>query len=102
MGRPAHLINNAMKKILVLLYSVAAVHLVWAQEQSPSTPAIPPKIPVRDFFRNPESRGYLLSPDGKTLSYLAPWESRMNIWIRPTGGGETKRVTSEKDRDIRD
>jgi dipeptidyl aminopeptidase/acylaminoacyl peptidase len=66
----------------------------------PSGP--PPKIPLRDFFKNPESRGYLLSPDGKTLSYLAPWESRMNIWVRPTAGGEAKRVTSEKDRDIRE
>ncbi|HEX4666983.1 MAG TPA: S9 family peptidase [Chthoniobacterales bacterium] len=63
--------------------------------------AIPPKIPLRDFFKNPVSRGYDLSPDGETLSFLQPWESRMNIWIRPTAGGEAKRVTSEKDRDIR-
>ncbi len=62
---------------------------------------IPPKIPLRDFFKNPVSRGYDLSPDGKTLSFLQPWESRMNIFIRPTAGGEAKRVTSEKDRDIR-
>ena len=26
----------------------------------------------------------------------------MNIWVRPTAGGEPKRVSSEKDRDIRD
>jgi len=61
----------------------------------------PLKIPLRDFFKNPVSRGYLLSPDGKTLSYLAPWETRMNVWIRPTSGGEAKRITSDKDRDIR-
>src|SRR6266404_9018364 len=90
-----------MKKILVLLYYLAAIHLASAQDPSPSSSAIPPKIPVRDFFRNPESRGYLLSPDGKTLSYLAPWESRMNVWVRPTAGGEAKRITSEKERDIR-
>jgi dipeptidyl aminopeptidase/acylaminoacyl peptidase len=63
--------------------------------------AIPPKIPLRDFFKNPVSRGYDLSPDGEQLSFLQPWESRMNIWIRPIAGGEAKRVTSEKDRDIR-
>jgi dipeptidyl aminopeptidase/acylaminoacyl peptidase len=68
----------------------------------PSSDAPPPKIPLRDFFRNPESRGYLISPDGKTVSYLAPWQSRMNIWVRPLSGGEAKRVTSEKDRDIRE
>jgi dipeptidyl aminopeptidase/acylaminoacyl peptidase len=90
-----------MKKILAFCCCLAAASFVSA-EDSPSSSAIPPKIPVRDFFKNPESRGYLLSPDGKTLSYLAPWESRMNIWVRPTAGGEAKRITSEKDRDIRD
>ena len=91
-----------MKKILALFCLLTFANFAPAKELSSSTSAIPPKIPVRDFFKNPESRGYLLSPDGKTLSYLAPWESRMNIWVRPTAGGEAKRITSEKDRDIRD
>src|SRR6266480_4509056 len=81
-----------------------SVSWIYGQEPSPSSPAggPPAKIPLHDFFWNQESRGYLLSPDGKTLSYLAPWETRMNIWVRPTGGGEPKRVSSEKDRDIRE
>src|SRR4029077_12433394 len=86
-----------------LLALAAAV--VNAQDTSPSASSAggpPPKIPLRDFFKNPESRGYLLSPDGKTLSYLAPWETRMSIWVKPTAGGESKRVSSEKDRDIRE
>jgi dipeptidyl aminopeptidase/acylaminoacyl peptidase len=67
----------------------------------PASP-VPPEIPLRDFFKNPVSRGYDLSPDGTMLSFLQPWESRMNIFVRPTAGGEAKRVTSEKARDIRD
>ncbi len=70
-------------------------------EATKADSAIPSQIPLRDFFRNPASRGYDLSPDGEQLSFLQPWESRMNIWIRPTAGGEAKRVTSEKARDIR-
>ena len=97
-----HLSDKPMKKILLVFCCLASAAFVSAKEPSTATSAIPPKIPVRDFFKNPESRGYLLSPDGKTLSYLAPWESRMNIWVRPTAGGEAKRITSEKDRDIRD
>src|SRR6266436_4131237 len=62
----------------------------------------PPKIPLRDFFKNPLSSSYLLSPNGNTLSYLAPWETRMNIFVRPTAGGEAKRITSDKERDIRE
>src|SRR5438270_4940406 len=94
-----------MKSLLALfICSIAIVAIAAGQDYSPpaslaSVP--PPKIPLRDFFKNPESRGYLLSPNGKTLSYLAPWESRMNIWIRATAGGEAKRITSEKERDIR-
>ena len=89
-----------MKKFLLFLCLTTATGIAFAQDSSPAPSNIPPKIPVRDFFKNPESRGYLLSADGKTLSYLAPWESRLNIWIRPTAGGEAKRITSEKNRDI--
>jgi dipeptidyl aminopeptidase/acylaminoacyl peptidase len=94
-----------MKKFVafsICLVAITAVAIPQEYSPPPAASAPPPKIPLRDFFKNPESRDYLLSPDGKTLSYLAPWESRMNIWIRPTAGGEAKRVTSEKDRDIRD
>ena len=94
-----------MKKFLAISAClITAVTITFGQEYPPiqQSGPIPLKIPVRDFFKNPESRGYLLSPDGNTLSYLAPWESRMNIWIRPTAGGEAKRITSEKDRDIRE
>ena len=119
MHRSVHLTDNAMK--FILAYLIVALSAIAILAQSPSAPsapvaasspvavdaakpeaaAIPPKISVRDFFKNPVSRGYDLSPDGQTLSFLQPWESRMNVFIRPTAGGEAKRLTSEKDRDIR-
>jgi dipeptidyl aminopeptidase/acylaminoacyl peptidase len=80
---------------------VTAVSAAAAAANKPEATAVPPKIPLRDFFRNPVSRRYDLSPDGETLSFLQPWESRMNIFVRPTAGGEAKRLTNEKDRDIR-
>src|SRR4030095_11482705 len=80
---------------------VAVASPAAADANKPAVAAVPPKIPLRDFFKNPVSRGYDLSPDGQTLSFLQPWESRMNIFIRPTAGGEAKRLTNEKDRDIR-
>jgi dipeptidyl aminopeptidase/acylaminoacyl peptidase len=102
MDHRSHPTDNAMKNILAFFCSIAVAGSVSAQTPSPASSSLPPTIPVRDFFRNPESRAYELSPDGKTLSYLAPWESRMNIWIRPAAGGEAKRITAEKDRDIRE
>ncbi len=99
-----------MKYLLALTLAGLLASPVFGQGPSPAAPAspvaqadsaIPPKIPLRDFFKNPVSRSYDLSPDGATLSFLQPWESRMNVFIRPTAGGEAKRLTNEKDRDIR-
>ncbi len=58
-------------------------------------------IPMRDFFKNPERAYFRISSDGKTLSFMQPWERRMNIYVQPVGGkAEPLRITSEKDRDI--
>ncbi len=60
-------------------------------------------IPMRDFFRNPERAYFRISSDGKTLSFMQPWEHRMNIFVQPVGGAtEPVRITAEKDRDIPD
>ena len=58
------------------------------------------QIPMRDFFKNPQETGHQISPDGKYLSWLATYERRLNVFVKPIGGGETKRVTSETARDI--
>ncbi|MDR3672697.1 MAG: S9 family peptidase [Holophaga sp.] len=59
-----------------------------------------PRIPVRDFFRNPVQAGFALSQNGKYLSWLAPYQNRMNVFIRPLAGGRARRVTSETARDL--
>jgi len=61
---------------------------------------VPPQIPVRDFFRNPQAAGFSISPNGKYLALLQPWNNRLNVWIEPVEGGEAKRLTSITDRDI--
>jgi len=61
------------------------------------------QIPMRDFFRNPDRAYYRISGDGKTLSFMQPWERRMNVFIQPVGSSQDPvRITSEKDRDITD
>ncbi len=58
------------------------------------------KIPVREFFRNPEKSGFDLSPDGQYISYMAPHQDRMNIHVQKIGEEAAKRITSVTDRDI--
>jgi len=60
------------------------------------------EIPLRDFFRLPEKAGYDISPDGKYLSYLAPYKSRLNIFVEEIETGKSERITGEEDRDISD
>ncbi len=72
------------------------------------SPVVQPKrYEVRDFFGNPERSGYQVSPDGKTLSFMAPFERRrnLNIVALPADGSapdfaKAKRLTSETARDI--
>ena len=57
-------------------------------------------IPMRDFFKNSEKVGYKLSPNGAYLSYMAPYENRMNVFLQKIDSEETIRLTSETDRSI--
>jgi dipeptidyl aminopeptidase/acylaminoacyl peptidase len=59
-----------------------------------------PHIPLRDFFRNPQETDHRVSPDGAYISYLAPYESRLNVFVKRLDGGATTRVTSETARNI--
>jgi len=57
-------------------------------------------IPLRDFFRNPERSGFQVSPDGNSISFMQPYQNRMNVFVQPRAGGEAIRVTSETERDV--
>ena len=59
-----------------------------------------PLIPLRDFFRNPTTTFYQVSPSGDYIAFLRPYENRLNVWIQPRKGGEPQRVTGVTDRDI--
>lgn len=39
-------------------------------------------IPVEDFYSPPTRSHALLSPDGTTVAFLAPWRGRLNVFLR--------------------
>lgn len=65
-----------------------------------STPKNAPEIAMEDFFRNPDKTAFRLSPSGEYFSYLAPWESRLNVFVQKIGSDSAVRITSETARDI--
>lgn len=70
-------------------------------ETNPGSPEQQPIIPLRDFFRNPEGASYQVSPGGDYISWMAPWESRLNVFVQPVdGSGEPQRLTDATERDL--
>ncbi len=98
-GRRAGL-TSSMIRIFCTLTLLAAAS-VPAMETNPGPREQPPVIPLRDFFRNPEGASYQVSPGGDYLSWLAPWENRLNVFVQPSDGtGEPRRLTDAKERDL--
>lgn len=98
---PSNLLRRA-------LYGGCLFSLTLAWSAASAAPGVVPKrYEIKDFFGNPERAGYQVSPDGKTLSFMAPFERRRNLHVvaLPADGSapdfaKAKRLTSETARDI--
>ncbi len=65
------------------------------------TPLIPPLIPREHLFGNPTRAGGQISPDGQWLSWLAPDNGVLNVWMAPRDKPDDARVmTKSTDRPI--
>src|SRR3954468_1015420 len=87
-----------MKKILLAAsagLTVAAAVPVLAQGQAPV-------IAREKFFGNPTRAAGRLSPDGKWLSWIAPRDGVLNVYVAPASDPKAARaLTSEAKRPIR-
>ncbi|MEO1574418.1 MAG: DPP IV N-terminal domain-containing protein, partial [Pseudomonadota bacterium] len=55
------------------------------------------KGPIRNLTRTPGEREIdaRWSPDGKHIAYLSDASGEYEIWVRPVGGGDARRVTTD-------
>ena len=61
-----------------------------------------PLIPRDALFGNPVKAAGRISPDGKTLSWIAPRDGVMNIRVAPVADpAKAKALTNERSRPIR-
>ncbi|MEY3480743.1 MAG: hypothetical protein RIQ71_1518, partial [Verrucomicrobiota bacterium] len=87
-----------MLSVVVLPFMAAGALAVETGDEGAKAP---PLIPMRDFFRNPVAAAYQVSPGGDFISWMAPWESRLNVFVQPVDGSvEPRRLTSATKRDI--
>ncbi|MBI4352401.1 MAG: S9 family peptidase [Candidatus Omnitrophica bacterium] len=58
-------------------------------------------IPREVLFGNPVKASPQISPDGKRIAYLAPFNNVLNVWVRTLGREDGRKVTQDTDRGIR-
>lgn len=78
---------------VMTLLSIQNASLGWSQD----TPLIPREV----LFGNPEKTSPQISPDGKRLTYIAPHEGVLNVWLRTIGQEDDRVITQDKKRGIR-
>jgi dipeptidyl aminopeptidase/acylaminoacyl peptidase len=90
-----------MRLATKLLCLMTATMPAAASTQSGST-VPPPLIERAKLFGNPSRTGGQLSPDGRWISFLAPRDGVMNVWVAPVATPDRARpLTAEKLRPIR-
>jgi dipeptidyl aminopeptidase/acylaminoacyl peptidase len=70
---------------------------------APLVAQMPPVIPVEQFFDSPQIAAAQISPDGRWLAYLKPYQGKLNVFVRAVGADTTKqrRLTADTVRPIR-
>jgi dipeptidyl aminopeptidase/acylaminoacyl peptidase len=88
-----------LKKVLT---ATVAAALVAASSLAPNAVAQSPElIPRNLIFGNPSRLLPKLSPDGKSIAWLAPRDGVLNVWVAPADAlDKAKPVTDERPRPI--
>jgi dipeptidyl aminopeptidase/acylaminoacyl peptidase len=90
-----------IRSILLLLVVAGAASSTGAQTPSPPATGTP-LIERAKFFGNPTKTAARISPDGKWLSWIAPRDGVLNVWVAPVETPNKARpLTAEKTRPIR-
>jgi dipeptidyl aminopeptidase/acylaminoacyl peptidase len=89
----------ALTSVSILTATALSGAVAHAQTAKPAK-----QYAVQDFFKKPAQTAFRISPDGKLLGFMQPYESRLNVFVQPVDKVGTqdgiKRLTSETARDI--
>ena len=90
-----------LKKHLAVALTLTALAGLPMFSVSAKVPGVQPRlIPLTDFFRNPETAHYTISPDGEHIAFLKPWQNRLNVYVRKVGARTETRLTDACERDV--
>ncbi len=73
-----------------------------AQNKDSDNRGLPPLIDRELLFGNPEIAAAQLSPDGRFIAFLKPWNNTLNVWVKGAGDsfGEARLLTTEMKRPV--
>ncbi|MCW4461940.1 S9 family peptidase [Sphingomonas sp. BT-65] len=90
-----------MKRLAIALLSGTVLLSAGAAVATPPQASADTLIPRDKIFGNPSRAGGQISPDGKHVSWLAPVNGVMNVWVAPIADlGAAKAVTKETKRGL--
>jgi dipeptidyl aminopeptidase/acylaminoacyl peptidase len=92
--------GTAMTRTLFLVLALASTPM--AAPQAATAAPETPLIARNALFGNPEKTQARISPDGRHLSWIAPRDGVLNVWVAPVGDVAAARpVTNDRQRGIR-
>ncbi len=59
------------------------------------------KVSADTFFAEPEKSSFHISPDGKYLSYLQPFNGKLNLYVQSVDKKNTVQITSYEDQGVK-
>jgi len=101
--------NRSIRSLLPLLGApllAALLPVAAGADAMPTAAAVTansvPLIARATLFGNPERTQARLSPDGRYMSFIAPRDGVLNVWVGPAGDiAAAKPVTNDRKRGIR-
>ena len=99
--------NISLRATLMALLAVAAIITAGCArshifKKETATVAEVPLIPRKVFFDNPDRASVQISADGRRISYLAPLDGVLNVWVAPLDNpSAAEPITADKGRGIR-
>lgn len=58
-------------------------------------------VSIETFFKDAQKSRFSISPDGKCISYLQPYNGKLNVYIQSLDNDSTIRITSEENQSIK-
>jgi dipeptidyl aminopeptidase/acylaminoacyl peptidase len=91
-----------LRLVLFALTPAAFALIAFAQEKAGGSGGLPPLIDRELIFGNPEISGAQISPDGKYIAFLKPWNDTRNVWVKKTEApfSDARRLTAETKRPV--